>query len=93
MTNNKQEKKEKLKKLAREYVKVFMVFSGMMIVLITSGFSGYGYLHYVQGLNLMSSPIFLMQSYLLAGGVAFVITLLFSEWYEIFSNKLDKGDL
>jgi hypothetical protein len=79
-----------LKKLSREFVKLYMVIFGGLMVIFISGFVGYGYLHYVQGLALISSPIILMQSYLFAGLTAFFITLLYNNFYNSFVKDLEK---
>jgi hypothetical protein len=83
-------KKMFLKKLSREVVKLYMVIAGMLLILLSSGFAGYGYLHYKQGLALISSPIILFNSYLITGLIAFFITLLYNEFYNSFVKDLEK---
>ena len=90
--NKEQGRKVYLKKLSQELIKLWFVFSGMFIIFTSAGFAGYSYLHYVQGVILMSSPIVLLQSYVFAAGIAFILTLLYNGFYNAFVKQLEKGE-
>ena len=82
-----EEKKSFYKKLNQELLKFMFLLFSFAIIITFSGYAGYGFLHYMQGINLMSSPIILMQSYICAALLAFIMTLWFSSLYDNAFNK------
>jgi len=83
---------EFLEEFSKELLKMMYVIGSLLLITVMAGFIGYGFLHYAQGITLMSSPILLMQSYLVTGIFTTLITLWFIDSYKSLKKSLKKGE-
>jgi len=82
----KQVRKTKIEKSLNEITNMLILIGGFIIIIILSGYAGYGALHYFQGIALMSSPELLMAAFTMSGLTA----LLMTTWFlSLFKNNKD----
>lgn len=75
---------EKIKISEKTKKSIYLMLIGALVSIVSiyvGAYAGYGALHYLQGINLMSSPGLLMSSYIMGCAFSVIVLLMgFSKW-------------